>query len=282
MYDNVDQQPHVAKHSSARHPLLPLPRIVELAHSLPAAAGNRDAGDFSTVLDSVSTPSHETPTTQTPERIKRRRAWMILGRARQDPVYAAPLETCLNRIRPFTEPIATGMRRPKPVIFLSSLDAATHYHVNSRCNLSLQNRGIKVITVFASHVRGLSTGNTREHFASGELRTLAFPDNPNPGAQPLAPSLGLYPHVSPSLPLPGAVVDEVSVSRGTPFQPRRSHPLERAHLARERRRRAGIEPRSADGCPAPGAANPFDYRVARKLEHLTSRNNPGVHHRRPD
>jgi hypothetical protein len=180
---HFDRYPFKLEHHLAAHPLLQLPRLVELARSL-----NRPILYFKSDLAIDQTgPADATATKRTfvdrdlarPDlsavetiaQIESARAWMQLRDVGSDPEYAALLAQIIEEFRYPAERVAPGLSAPRADIFVSSPGATTPFHLDEEHNFLLQIRGAKRLSIadgFNTEV--LDHGRLRDYFAgSGEL-----------------------------------------------------------------------------------------------------------------
>jgi hypothetical protein len=277
-----DREPFALRHQLAQHPLLQLPRIIELARTLPSQSVEYNAGDIPLNQDPSLTPRNGLSIEQTLERIEDCRSWMVLKDVQNDPHYRQLLDQCLDQIQPSTEHVAPGMCQRKAFIFVSSPEAITPYHVDFEYNILLQVRGEKIITVFDPVDRAVFSEIAREQFVCGAHRNLEYEDAfaAHGRAFHLRPGLGV--HVPLTSPHWVQVGDQTSVSLSITFQSARSHRLELAHLANAQLRRFGIQPRQAGDSSFRDGVKVFGYRAVRKLRHVVGRNDVDARHGRVD
>jgi hypothetical protein len=157
-----DRHPFKIWHDLVNHPLLQLPRLVELARSLDSPilyfrgdhAINQvdaDAADGSgeskrTFADrKLSRPALSA--TETIAQIESCRAWMQLRDVGSDPEYASLLGKIIDEFRVPSERVAPGLSAPRADIFVSSPGATTPFHLDEEHNFLLQIRGSKKMSI---------------------------------------------------------------------------------------------------------------------------------------
>jgi hypothetical protein len=155
-----DRHPFKITHDLVTHPLLQLPRLVELARTLnrpilyfngghainqvDAAAGRLDAKH--TFVDrKLSAP--ELSAVETISQIETCRAWMQLRDVGTDPEYAALLRQIIDEFRASSERVAPGLSAPRADIFVSSPGSTTPFHLDEEHNFLLQIRGSKKLSI---------------------------------------------------------------------------------------------------------------------------------------
>src|SRR3984957_11966125 len=153
-----DRHPFKISHDLVKHPLLQLPRLVELARSLDSpilyfkgdhAINQVDADDGSgkrTFADrKLSRPALSA--TETIAQIESCRAWMQLRDVGSDPEYASLLGKIIDEFRVPWERVAPGLSTPRADIFVSSPGATTPFHLDEEHNFLLQIRGSKKLSI---------------------------------------------------------------------------------------------------------------------------------------
>jgi hypothetical protein len=171
-----DRQPFLVRHKLSDHPLFQLPRLVELAKSLPPEFIEYYRGDVSINMDWEKTPRNGLSVEETIWRIENCGSWMVLKRVDQDPQYREILGRCCDIIQPLSEPLAPGMRERAGAIFISSPNSVTPYHIDHEYNFLLQIYGQKTIHIFDASDRSLVSEEALEkYYTKGSLdRNLEF------------------------------------------------------------------------------------------------------------
>jgi hypothetical protein len=237
-----ERMPFMVTHTLCDHPLLQLPRLVELAVALPESAVEFNNADIPLNQDYLKTPKNGLSITETLHQIENCRSWMVLKNVEHDPAYRQLLLDCLSPLRPHTEPIAPGMCLPEAFIFVSSPRAVTPFHCDPEHNFLLQIRGTKQMAVFDREDTHVITQTLLEDKANGAHRNLPFTEAMH-GREilfQLAPGTGL--HVPMHCPHWVRVDDDVSISFSITFRSRFSARREAALRINSRLRRLGYEP----------------------------------------
>lgn len=146
--ENFNKRPFLIGHRLCDHPLFDLNRLLQLAKDLPAEHIEYNAGNLPVNQDQAKTPRNGLSAEETVARIRHCKSWMALKRVEHDPEYRALLEHCLSEVRPYSEPLAPGMRQPQAFIFLTSPGSVTPYHIDPEHNFLLQVRGSKIVRLF--------------------------------------------------------------------------------------------------------------------------------------
>jgi hypothetical protein len=220
---HFDRHPFKITHSLVGHPLLQLPRLIELArslghpilyfrgdHSINQVDENSGARTF--VERKLARP--DLSAVQTLAQIESCRAWMQLRDVGADPEYAALLEKIIDEFRGPAERVASGLSAPRADIFVSSPGSTTPFHLDEEHNFLLQIRGSKKLSIADGfNPAVLERERLRAYFrGSGELTPYSEHLEQHSVHVELAPGEGV--HIPPCHPHWVQNGDEVSISLG--------------------------------------------------------------------
>jgi len=264
--ERFDREPFLIEHNLADHPLLQLPRLIELASKLPAASVEYNAGNIPVSQDPALTPRTGLSVEETLRRIEECQSWMVLKYVGQEPEYQQLVDSCLDQIQPVVDDICPGMTERKAFIFVSSPGAVTPYHVDFEYNFLLQIRGDKCITVFDPFDRSLLSEVQRERFVSGAPRNLVFHDHfADKGTTfHLKPGTGV--HVPLTSPHWVKVGPAVAISFSITFQSRVSDKRIGAHSTNALLRRFGMSPVEVGRSEVRDAMKYTAHRILRRVQ----------------
>lgn len=216
--EKFNKKPFLIGHQLCDHPLFEMSTLVKLAQRLPEKSIEYNAGNLPLTIDQSLTPRNGLSSEETIRRIAECKSWMVLKYVEQDPVYAELLEQCLSEVRPHSEPLVPGMRKPHGFIFITSPGSVTPYHMDPEHNFLLQIRGNKIVHQFDGNDRSVLSEPELERFYSEHVRNLTFNESyrANSWVFDLQPGEGLhfpvtYPHYVQNGP-------EVSVSFSITFR----------------------------------------------------------------
>jgi Cupin-like domain len=221
---HFDRYPFKIAHNLVGHPLLQLPRLIQLASSLSQPIlyfrGDHSINQVDTGSDAKRTfvdrnlARPELTPVETLAQIESCRAWMQLRDVGADPEYAALLEQIIEEFRTPSERVASGLSAPRADIFVSSPGSTTPFHLDEEHNFLLQIRGSKKLSIadgFNSEV--LSSERLRAYFrGSGELTPYSGHLEQHSVHVDLRPGEGV--HIPPCHPHWVQNGDEVSISLG--------------------------------------------------------------------
>jgi hypothetical protein len=222
-----DRHPFKISHNLVAHPLLQLPRLVELARSL-ARPILYFRGDLAiNQVDASTTPDApkrtfvdrklalpELTAVETIAQIESCGAWMQLRDVGSDPEYAALLAQIIDEFRAPSELVAPGLSAPRADIFVSSPGATTPFHLDEEHNFLLQVRGSKKLSIADGfNTAVLDRDGLKSYFrGDGELTPYAEHLEEHSVHLNLSPGEGV--HIPPCFPHWVRNGDAVSVSLG--------------------------------------------------------------------
>src|SRR5579862_3701717 len=270
-----DRYPFKITHNLVRHPLLQLPRLIELARSLghPILYFRGDHA-----INQVDDESKEKRTfvdrklarpdlspVQTLAQIESCRAWMQLRDVGADPEYAALLATIVDEFRGPSERVAAGLSAPRADIFVSSPGSTTPFHLDEEHNFLLQIRGSKKFSIADGfNPAVLEPERLRAYFrGSGELAPYSAHLEQHSVHVDLAAGEGV--HIPPCYPHWVQNGNEVSISLGilwfSDVTARRRH-LYRVNSLLER---AGLHPSAPGSSPVSDSIKALPLVMKRRL-----------------
>jgi hypothetical protein len=180
---HFDRYPFKLRHSLCNHPLLQLPRLVQLAesrggdalyfrgdHQINQVDAAAEDGRTRTFIDrKLARP--KLSAAETVAQIESCNAWLQLRDVAANPEYAALLAQIIEEFRPFAERVAPGLSVPRADIFVSSPGATTPFHLDEEHNFLLQIRGSKRLSIANGFdPEAVVPGTLRDFFhGNGEL-----------------------------------------------------------------------------------------------------------------
>jgi hypothetical protein len=156
------KKPFVLKHGLAGHPLFALPRLVELAKSVPGDRIEYNSGKVAVGVKPEDVPKIDRPAEEVIASIETASAWMVIKFVEQDPDYAALLQAFVQ------EANAAAGRKPgdyadlQGFIFISSANSTTPFHVDAEENVLIQIHGDKFVRTFDNADRKLVSEEAME------------------------------------------------------------------------------------------------------------------------
>jgi hypothetical protein len=242
---HFNRRPFLFRHSLSDHPLFKLPRLAELAKTLPPGIVEYNAGKIPVSLpDWENTPYTGLSAEETVRRIDECGSWLVLKRAEYDRQCLRLLNACLDEIQPMSEPIEPGMCEREAAIFVTSPSSITPYHIDHEINFLLQMRGSKTIYVFSSSDREvLSEQDLEKHFSGAAIhRNLAFSERHQERARVFELKQGYGLHIPTTDPHWVKNGNGVSISFSAGFKTRASIQRGKVYNLNGRLRKLGLDP----------------------------------------
>ena len=242
---HFNRKPFLFRHHLSDHPLFRLPRLAELARTLPPSIVEYNAGKIPVSLpDWENTPYTGLSAEETVRRIEECGSWMVLKRAEADPECLDVLNGCLDEIEPLSEPIEQGMCEREGAIFVTSPGSITPYHMDHEINFLLQIRGSKTISVFSASDREvLSELELEKHFSGPAIhRNMVFHERYQERATVFELKAGYGIHIPTTDPHWIKNSDRVSISFSNGFKTRASLRRGMIYKLNGRLRKIGLHP----------------------------------------
>ena len=147
--------PFTLKHGLADHKLFSLPRLVQLAKSMPRDRIEYNSGKVAVGVRPEDVPKIDMAAEDVIAAIETANAWMVIKMVEQDAEYRQMLETFVEEAN-----LAAG-RKPgdysdlQGYIFVSSANATTPFHIDAEENILIQIHGDKFVRTFDNSDRSL-------------------------------------------------------------------------------------------------------------------------------
>lgn len=156
------RRPFMLRHSLAGHPLFELPRLVELAKSLPRDRIEYSSGKVAVGVRAEDVPKIDAPAEDVIRSIATANAWMVIKFVNEDKDYDKVLKAFVEAAND-----AAGIPRGsysdlQGFIFVSSANATTPFHVDAEENILIQIRGDKFVRTFDNADRSLVSEEAME------------------------------------------------------------------------------------------------------------------------
>lgn len=170
--ESFDEKPFEFNHCfAADHPLFQVSRLRQLIDNPATRPGiYYDAGEIGIGQRWDSVPERKQTLEETFDRIDNAGAWILMKRVHKDSDYNEVLEHCLREVQLLSgRQIDQDKKSQEAIIFLTSPNRVTSYHIDRECNFLMQVCGEKEINVFDR--------NDREVLPETELETFWSRDN---------------------------------------------------------------------------------------------------------
>jgi len=133
-------------HSLANHELFELPRLLELTRLMKSGDMYFNAGDVKEGQRWDAIAPTDLTIDEIIDRIETAGAWLLIKRAHRDPRYEKLLDEGLAEVQRFVgDKFPTRIKKSDALIFITSPNRVTPYHIDRECNFLMQIRGEKTI-----------------------------------------------------------------------------------------------------------------------------------------
>jgi hypothetical protein len=170
--ENFDELPFAFSHCfTETHPLFQLPRLRRLIENPETRRGiYYDAGEIKVDQRWDTIPDRKVTREEAFDNIGNAGAWMIFRRVHVEPEYNELLNQCLTEVKKLSgRSIDEDQKSQEAMIFVTSPNRVTSYHIDRECNFLMQVSGNKTINVFDR--------NDRDVVPEHELETFWSKDN---------------------------------------------------------------------------------------------------------
>jgi Cupin-like domain len=143
------------KHDLADHPLFELPRLVELAKTMPRDRIEYNSGKVAVGATEAETPKIDRPAVDVIRSIETANAWMVIKGVQEDEAYGELLREFVTEANEAAG-IAKGQYSElEGFIFISSAGSTTPFHMDAEENILIQIKGDKFVRTFDNADRKL-------------------------------------------------------------------------------------------------------------------------------
>ena len=159
-------KPFAIRHQFARHPLLTLERIAQLASELPRDLIEYNSGKVAISQDPNAIPTVDLDPVAVVKQIQTAGAWMVLKRIEKAQPYRELLEGALLAVakaRGFNSLDDAGFDQVEGFLFVSSPNSTTPFHLDGEDNFFVQIHGEKFFTVYNNDDRQIANNDQIEH-----------------------------------------------------------------------------------------------------------------------
>ena len=152
-------------HELSEHPLLALPRLLQLAQTMAKEDVYYDAGDFQIGQRWDTRQPCDLSAAQLLERIENAGAWIILRNVHKYDEYNHLVNQCLDECFGFVDnSLRKRIQQRVGIIFVTSPNRIATYHIDRECSVLFQIRGKKELSVFDKHDREVLPEEELERF----------------------------------------------------------------------------------------------------------------------
>jgi hypothetical protein len=166
--ENFNRRSFEVSHHLSSHPLLQLPKLLELAERTVKTRPDDlyfDMGKVQTGQRWDEIPEARFSAVEAMRQLKSSNAWFLFRHAQLDPEYRELFERGLREIKEIAgEHVDSTIRQQDILIFVTSPNRVTPYHIDRECNFLLQITGSKTLHVFDREDREVLPNEEIERF----------------------------------------------------------------------------------------------------------------------
>lgn len=164
-----NQKPFAIRHHLVGHPLFELHRLLEFANTVAKKSPkdiHYDTGDVGINQRWTEVAQGQLPIDEAIRRITEEKAWIFFKWADQDDAgYRVLLDECLAEIQELSGVnLQRVMKIREAILFITSPNRVTTYHIDRECNFLLQIQGSKTVHIFDRNDREVLSEVELEHF----------------------------------------------------------------------------------------------------------------------
>jgi hypothetical protein len=229
-------------HKLIDHPLLTLPRLLELGHRLPPKYVRINSGNVP-----MTAAPHEIPKTglsleESFQRLEDSDTRIMLKAIELVPEYRDLLHSCLAEIEALGHPATRRIEAREGYVFISAPNMVTPYHMDPEINFLLQVRGRKTFHVLPGDDRSVLSEEDIELFYTGLHDHLTFREEVQSKARPFLMNPGDGVHIPVNHPHWVTTDNEVTISFALTLQTAATRRRGEIYAINHHLRRLGLRP----------------------------------------
>jgi hypothetical protein len=217
--DQFNRSSFELAHHLSDHPLLTLPRLLELARTMTKEDLYYDAGEFQIGQRWDTRQPCDLTVAQMIERIENAGAWIILRNVHKYSSYDRLVNQCLDECQAFVDSsLRKQIEKRVGIIFVTSPNRIATYHIDRECSLLFQIRGEKEISVFDKYDREILPEAEIERFWTVDNNAAIYKEQYQNRAKIYHLKPGVAIHIPVNSPHWVKNLDNVSISLNVNFQ----------------------------------------------------------------
>jgi hypothetical protein len=266
------------RHRLTDHPLFALPRLLQLAKTLPAKYVRINSGAVPVDATPDQIPGTGLSIDESFERLENSDTRIMLKAIDLDPEYRDLLYSCIGELEATGHPSMRGIDSRVGYIFISAPGMTTPYHMDPEINFLLQIRGKKTFFILPGDDRSILSEEDIELFYSGLHDSLTFHDEAKGRAVPFEMAPGDGVHVPVNHPHWVTTANEVTISFALTIETEATHRRGAIYAVNHMLRRRGLKPVPYGQSPARDFLKHRGYRLWRSLRRLFPGSKPPAEH----
>jgi hypothetical protein len=265
-------------HRLTDHPLLGLPRLLQLARDLPQKYVRINSGAVAVSATPAEIPGTGLSTEDSFRRIEDTNTRIMLKHIELDREYRDLLHACLGELEALGHPATRAVQSRVGYVFISAPNQITPYHMDPEINFLLQIRGRKTFHVLPGDDRSILSDEDIELFYSGKHDSLPFKEDWKGRATPFEMAPGDGVHIPVNHPHWVTTDSEVTISLALTTETAGTHRRGAIHAVNHHLRRRGFKPTPFGHSPLRDFIKYQGYRLWHGLSSLYPRRRQGSAH----
>ena len=261
---DFNRRPFFIDHNLVDHPLVSLPRLIELSRILPEEHVIYHSGEIQPNTRLYGGRKTGLSSEETIRQIEECKSWLVLRYVETDPEYRELINAVLDEIQVYTEPLDPGMLKRQAFIFITSPQGVTPWHTDPEYSFLFQIRGRKSLKIVSPPP--FSEEEVESYFATG--RNPDFKDEYYARASAYDLSEGRALHFPLTVPHWVYNGNEVAISISITFQTYASERRTIIYNTNHRLRRRGLQPTPYGKSVPKDSAKYFAFRASRRARRL--------------
>jgi hypothetical protein len=230
------------RHKLIDHPLMQLPRLLELAKQLPPKYVRINSGKVAIDATPDQIPGNGLSMEDSFRRLEESDTRIMLKKIELVKEYKDILYSCLAEIEALGHPATRGIWAREGYFFISSPNQTTPYHMDPEINFLLEVRGRKTFHVLPGEDRSFLSEEDIELFYAGRHHSLPFKEGAREGAVTLTMNPGDGIHVPVNHPHWVTTDNEVTISFALTLQTAETKRRGALYAVNHSLRRIGLKP----------------------------------------
>ncbi|HTU23162.1 MAG TPA: cupin-like domain-containing protein [Gemmataceae bacterium] len=268
----------LVRHRLVDHPLLALPRLLELAKQLPPKYVRINSGNVAINATPAQIPGNGLSMEDSFQRIEETDTRIMLKKIELVTEYRELLHSCIAELEAFGHPATRGIWAREGYVFISAPNQTTPYHMDPEINFLLQIRGRKTFHVLPGDDRSILSEQDIELFYTGLHQSLPFLDDAPHRAEPFAMNPGDGVHIPVNHPHWVSTENEVTISFAVTLQTEETRRRGAIYAVNHSLRRLSIKPAPYGRCTARDFLKYQGYRLWNGLSSCLPRRRHDARH----
>ena len=274
---NFNTRACFVRHRLVDHPLLGLPRLLELARTLPPKYVRINSGAVPVNAKPAEIPGTGLSTDDSFRLIQETNTRIMLKHIELDADYRGLLHACLGELEALGHPATKNVQSRVGYVFISAPNQITPYHMDPEINFLLQIKGTKTFHVLPGDDRSILSEEDIERFYSGRHDHLPFKAEWKGRATPFEMHPGDGVHIPVNHPHWVTTENGVTISFALTTETAGTRRRGAIYAVNSQLRKRGLKPVAFGRCAVRDFLKYNGYRIWNGLGSLVRRSKPHDH-----